>query len=170
MQRPRAGSVRQSRCLAADTVRQRGAKRTGLLGRQRARRGRSGAPGGLREPRGTANAPGSPSGRGGERERHARGDALSALLGEDGLPAPGAPRVDAQALAALLGEVVARQPAPPRAYLQPSPAARRPPPERLFQPRTLARSAVRRAGHRATLDLARTLWHAAELHVRVDRA
>jgi len=153
-------------------VRQRGAKRTGLLGRQRARRGRSGAPGGLREPRGTANAPGSPSGRGGERERHARGDALSALLGEDGLPAPGAPRVDAQALAALLGEVVARQPAPPRAYLLPSPAARRPPPERLFQPRTLARSAVRRAGRPVVLDLARTLCtlcHAAELRAHAIR-
>jgi len=143
-------------------VRWRGTKETSLSSRQRLRRCRSGAAGGPHEPRGTASAPGSPTGRGGERYRHARGspartDALSALLGADGLPAPGAPRVDAPALAALLGEVVARQPAPPRAYLLPSPAARRPPPERLFQPRTLARSAVRRARRRVAPDLARTL-------------
>lgn len=95
------------------------------------------------EQRGTQSAPTSPD-RGPYPSRRvpAGADALAALLGPDGLPVPGTPRVDSPTLAALLGEAIARQPAPPRAYLLPSPAARRPPPEQLFHPRTLARSSV----------------------------
>ncbi|KAK9832637.1 hypothetical protein WJX81_006000 [Elliptochloris bilobata] len=89
-------------------------------------------------------------------------DALAALLGADGLPVPGTPRVDGPTLAGLLSEAVARQPTPPRAYLLPSPAARHAPPEQLFHPRTLARSTELVARLRpAPQPVHETLFHVA---------